>query len=149
MLRRRTRRARWSFGPFEFPPPLPPGAAETAGQAAHRKANVRYAGRLIFDLLFQLMGSHLGKFEAARLLLEWATVLAKHYPARGRSTDTTTDDFLLAVVAGFGGSTTRAAQFILKQHGNVAGDTERAVIRTLERLLRDQRMKLGDIAGDK
>jgi hypothetical protein len=127
----------------------PPASIETAGQQANRKAAVRYAGKNLFDLLFWLMGSHLGKFEAAWVLLGWAQALTKQYPARGRNIDTTVDDFLLTVIAAFNGSTSEAARFILYRHGNIAGDTEENVVRKLERLLRDQRVKLGIPTGDK
>jgi hypothetical protein len=147
MLRRRTWRpfrwrGRWSFGPVEFPPPLPPGAVETAGQAAHRKASVRHSGKLIFDLLFQLMGSHLGKFEAAQLLLRWARELAdalargKGYSARGRKPDTIEDDYLLEVAERFDGSPRDAARFVRERWGDRLGSSTEAIELRIGRLLR-------------
>jgi hypothetical protein len=94
---------------------------------------VRYAGKKIFELLFQLMGSHLGKFEAAWLLRGWAEALTEHYPATGKSLDTIIDDYLLSV-AETCGSVREAARFILKRYGNIAGGTEEAVVAKIERL---------------
>jgi hypothetical protein len=136
------RQSRWSFGPVEFPPPLPPGAVETAGQTAHRKASVRHSGKLIFDLLFQLMGSHLGKFEAGQLLSRWARELGgalargKGYSARGRKPDTIEDDYLLEVTESFGGSPRDAARFVRARWGDELGPSELAIEERIARLLR-------------
>jgi hypothetical protein len=128
----RAKAYRWQAGLVEM---SPPAKLETALQRDYRKAEVRHWYKNIVHWAFGIAAAHLGKFEAAHLLLGWAQALVKPCPAKGKKspTDLLVDDYLLEVAEAMG--PTEAAKFVLKWHGNIAGDNKEAVEKRITRLL--------------
>jgi hypothetical protein len=123
---------RWHAGLVEM---SPPARLETTTQRAHRKAQVRHWYETAVHKAFGIAASHLGKFEASRLLLQWALALAKHFPAgKGKNPDEREDDYVLEVVEAFGGSPRKAAQALRLWHDDRFGPSELAIERSIERL---------------